>query len=219
MAIDRRLTAGALGLALLVAACGGASSTVAPAASQPVPVSPDPSDAAESEAAESEAAASDDDTGPDASFGAGAAGDLEALLPSEAGGLTFTKTSFDGSQLGAAGFGMDAGDLGPVLEANNKSISDVRMAIATSMGGTTPGETAAVIALQVQGMDAAKLVDVATAAEGAGGAATAATVGGKQVLKIEAGGFSTIIYTKDDVLYQVFLATDDVAEAIVAKLP
>lgn len=216
MAIDRRLAVGALGLALLVAACGGSSTSspsAQPAASQPVAASPVPSEAAQSEAAPSAV-----ETGPVPSFQAGAAGDLEATLPDEAGGLTFTKTSFDGSQLGASGFGMDAGQLDPILKANGKTISDVRMAIATAAGAGA-GTGAAVIALQVQGMDASKLIDIATANQGAGGAATKATIAGKDVLRIDAGGFSTVIYTKDDVLYEVFLASPDVAEAIVTKLP
>jgi hypothetical protein len=221
MTIDRRLIAGALGLTLALAACGG-SSTASPTAS--AAATPAPTQAPGSTPAPTEAPTDNGvdqpteaptDNGIDPSFQAGAAGDLEALLPDEAGGIKFAKTSFDGASLGAAAMGIDTGELGPLLKANGKTINDVRVAIA-SPADTSGGETAMVIALQVKGVPADKLL-------GATGMDTSSltntTVGGKQVLKAAAGGFTVIIYTKDDVLFEVLLASDPVATDIVGKLP
>ena len=215
MTIDRRLIAGAMGLALLVGACGSPSATATAGAS----AAPAQSQAAESVQPASQAPAASEApvaSGPEVSFSTGAAGDLEAMLPDEAGGITFTKTSFDGANLGAAGLGVDAGELGPILSQNGKSISDVRAAIAAP---TTPSATATatVFAIQIRGVDASKLTSLVTGTDAS--SFQQATVGGKQVLKAGTGGFNSVIYVKGDVLFDVILATDAVVEAVVAALP
>ncbi len=210
MGSDRRLLTGMLGLALMAAACGSSSSSAspAPAASQPTAATGAPSS--------STAATAAAPSGPDASFGAGAASDLEAMLPDAAGGITFKKESFDGAGVGAAAMGMDTGALAPILAANGKSISDVRMAIASPV---TPSATtnAIVIALQIRGVDATKFVSLVSST--ASGDLSPATVGGKQVLKTGTAGVGVVVYTKGDVLFEVLLAGDTIEEAIVAALP
>jgi len=219
--IDRRLLAGALSLALAVAACGGSSTstaTPAPTGTQAAASQPPASGAAQTEkpTASNDSMETEKPSGPDASFSEGQAGDLEAMLPDEAGGIKFKKESFDGASIGAAGFGLDTGELAPILKANGKTVADVRMAIASPV---TPSatNTAVVIALQIRGIDATQLIDLASGGEAA--ALTKATIGGKQVQKISASGLTTVIYIKGDVLFEVLLASDAAVDAIVAALP
>ena len=119
MSLQRRVLAGAVGIALLAAACGGGTSSPAasggpgdstPPASQPAgasdAVTPSPTDSP---------AASDASFEP--SYSAGAAPDLEAMIPDSAGGTTYAKVSFDGASLGVAGLGVDSGELDPILKA------------------------------------------------------------------------------------------------------
>jgi hypothetical protein len=214
--IHRRLLAGATCLALLTAACGGAATPSASPAGPPASAPAASEPASEAPSASDTALPSEEPSGPDASAGEGSASDLEALLPDEAGGVTFTKVSFDGASIGAAGFGLDSDTLAPILAENGKTIADVRMAIATPTSATS-ASTTAVLALQVRGLDAGELIGVASGT--AGGSLTPATVGGKQVMKAGVSGFSVILYTKGDILFEVLLASDAVAEAILAALP
>jgi hypothetical protein len=227
MILDRRLLAGALSLSLALAACGGAATTSpavtsAPASSQPTaavtttpatqaPASVVPSDAPTAPATTNEPAS----TGAAPSLMPGGAPELEAMLPSEAGGVKFTKTSFDGASLAGAGAGIDTAELGPILKANGKTIADVSMAIA-SPADTSGSDTSIVMAFRIRGLDAAKFMAAAgvTSSE-----MVPATIGGKSVLKAGAAGFSIIVYTKGDVLFEILLATDTVAAAILGQLP
>lgn len=221
MTIHRSLLAGSLGLALLLAACGGSTATQAPAAS---PTSPavQPTAAAPSEAAGESAEPTEepteqatDDNGTEPSFVPGAAGDLEAMLPSEVNGVKFLKTSFDGSSLGVAGMGVNAGDLDPLLKKYGKTVNDVRVAIA-SPADTASGVTAMVLALQVKGVPANELIK-ATGQDTA--SLTKQNIGGKDVLSAGAGAFNIAIYTKDDVVFEVLLGDAAMTEAIVKALP
>jgi len=138
------------------------------------------------------------------------------MLPSEAGGIKFTKQSFDGASIGTAGIGMDAGELAPILAANGKTIADVRVATAAPTDAST-GQTAIVLAFQIRGVDATKFASLV-----AGSSATSlvpATVGGKQVQKTGTDAMAAVIYTKGDVLFEVLLADAATMDAIVAALP
>ena len=218
MWIDRRLLAGLVGLVLVVGACGSSaasptapSPTSTPGASQPAASA----DAGQSEPAASDKPATEAPSGPEVSFQPGAAGDLEAMLPSSVAGLTFTKQSFDGASIASAvGVPIDTGDLDPILAANGKTLADVRMAIATAMSPTSP---AIVIAFQIRGLDASKMLDLL-----AGGSAsdlTPTTVAGKQVLSLGSDMGGGVLYTKGDVAFEVILANPATLEAIVAALP
>jgi len=221
---DRRLLAGTVGLTLILAACGGSSATTAPAASTATgteaSVTPVATVASESTApsASDVAAAPGDSSGPDVSFTAGGASDLEAVLPDSVGGLALTKTSFDGASIAGAGLGFDAGELDPILKANGKTIADVRMAIATP---TTPSATNAtsIIALQVRGLDASKLAELAGIASAGAGQSTTQTIAGKEVQKFGDGKFGGATYLKDDVIYEILLADDATLAEILSKLP
>ena len=218
MWIDRRLLAGLVGLVLVVGACG--SSAASPTAPSPTSTPGASEPAASADAGQSEPAASDEPateapSGPEVSFQPGAAGDLEAMLPSSVAGLTFTKQSFDGASIASAvGVPIDTGDLDPILAANGKTLADVRMAIATAMSPTSP---AIVVAFQIRGLDASKMLDLL-----AGGSAsdlTPTTVAGKQVLSLGSDMGGGVLYTKGDVAFEVILANPATLEAIVAALP
>jgi hypothetical protein len=225
MTIDRRLLAGAVGLALALSACGGASTASTAPASQPAsaaaateaPATAAPATAAPTAPAATEAPATAAPTagGAQPSFVAGAAGDLEALLPDEINGNKLMKTSFDGASLGASGVGIDTGALGPLLKKYGKSVSDVRMALATTAAeGGAPA--AMVVALQIKGVPAAELMTLT-------GSTTQnlkkTTIAGKDVLATDAGGFSVVVYPKDDLMFEIVLADAATTEAILSKLP
>ncbi|MHB8893318.1 MAG: hypothetical protein ACYC65_14890 [Candidatus Limnocylindrales bacterium] len=220
MTIDRRLIAGALGVSLILAACGGsstASSSAAPTGSPTAATdAPAPTEAAESASAEpTELATEDATSGIEPSFVPGAASDLEAMLPDEAAGVKFQKSSFDGASLGILGSGIDTAELEPILKANGKTINDIRVAIAGPVD-TTATDGGMVIAFQIRGLDASKFM-AAMSVDPA--AMTDATIGGKQVLQTGTAGFLVIVYTKGDVLFEVLLASDAVAESILSQLP
>jgi hypothetical protein len=224
MTIDRRLLAGALGLSFILAACGGSSpggsgATAAPGATgAPATAAAGPTDAPEAtEAAGTEEPASTEEatSGNQPSLVPGAASDLEAMLPSEAGGVKYQKSSFDGASLGMLGGSIDTAELDPILKANGKTINDVRVAIAAPLDSANT-EAGMVIAFQIRGVDAAKFM----AAMGADvGSMTKATIGGKDVYQSGAGGFGVIVYPKNDVLFEILMASDKVGESIVSQLP
>jgi hypothetical protein len=225
MTIDRRLLAGALGLALAVAACGGSSPTGSSATAAPVATgaaataAAQPTDAPEATEATGteEPAVSEEPTasGAEPSLVPGAAADLEAMLPSEAAGVKYQKSSFDGASLGMLGGSIDTTELDPILKASGKTINDVRVAIAAPVDSAST-EAGMVIAFQIRGVDAAKFM----AAMGADTASmTKTTIGGKDVYQSGAGGFGVIVYPKNDVVFEVLMASDKVGESIVSQLP
>jgi len=204
MTTDRRLVGAALGLALLVAACGGSSaSPTASAAAQ----------ASQGTSGNGQASAAPNVSFPDISLAPGAASDLEAMLPSNVGSVTFQKTSVDGSQIAGAGTPIDSSKLDPILSKYGKTIADVRMAIAVGTGGTGPIPDE-VYAIQLKGVPASEwATDMGAATSG-----TSMTVGGKQVTGASAAGMTTGYYTKDDVLFLV-VASDADASTIFTALP
>lgn len=218
MTIDRRLLAGALGLSLALAACGGAS-TASPAATAgsgdatAVPTA----EPAETEAAETESPVETEQATDDYTGGVpGGLTELAALLPAAAGDVTFQRAGFDGGQLGlfGAAAGLSEDELGPVLEKFGKTLADVNFAIAAP--DSASGSTAMIYAVQIEGVDAAE-------AMGAMGmdpsAMNKTTVGGKEVYAQGGGGFGIWAYPKDDVLFAILLASDEVAEAVLQQLP
>jgi hypothetical protein len=200
MMIDRRLLAGALGLSVVLAACGGASTaTNAPAA-----------DGDPTAAPVTEEPAATDDSGPDA----GQVNDLAALLPEKAGDLTFERAGYDGDQLGVFGAaaGLNSEELDPILKANNKTVSDINFAIATATSGTG----GMIYAIQIEGLDATEFaagmgMDTSSMPE--------TTLGGKTVYGQAAGGFGAFAYPKDDVLYLVLLMDEQTAASVFEQLP
>jgi len=224
MTSDRRLLAGALGLSLVLAACGGsattspdagaaaatptgASATEMPATAAPATAAP--ATAAPATAAPATAAPATDDIG-----GGGAVNDLAATLPAEAAGVTFERAGYDGDQLGiyGAAAGINAGDLDPILKANGKTLNDVNFAVATSTGGAG----GMIYAIQIEGVDATTFADGMSMDTST---MPSSTLGGKKVYGEAAGGFGAWVYPRDDTLFIVVLANEEVAGAIFEQLP
>lgn len=227
MTSPRRLLAGAAGLALVVAACANSTPATAsaPAASAPsvAPASAAPSQApaasgsAAASAAPSTASAAPSTSGapaasmPEISLTPGGAASLEATLPSSAGGVTFTKTSFDGASIPGAGMPFDSSKLDPTLKKFGKSIADVKIAIATSSSGTPM-----VYALQLAGVPATTfMADAGIDTTGF----TQTTISGKSAWSQTSSGMTEVIYPKNDVVYMIVLANPAQTQAIMAALP
>ena len=223
MTIDRRLLTGALGLSLVLAACGGSSSasptatgtpaaaTAAPAATEDATEEPAATEAATEEPTETEEATDDSAGG-----GVGPITGLAALLPAQAGDVTFQRAGFDGDQLGLYGAmaGLREEQIGPILEKHGKTVNDVNFAIGAP--DSASGATAMLFAIQIEGVEAEE-------AMGAMGMEAAqmekTTVGGKEVYAQGGGGFGIWAYPKGDVLFVVLLASDEVAASALEQLP
>ena len=213
MTIDRRLIAGALGLTLVLAACGGTSTaTTAPAGTDAATDAPTAEPAVTPAATEAPAATEEatDDGGS-----TGALNDLASKLPESAGGVTFERAGYNGDQLGIFGAtaGFNSDELDPILKANDKTFNDVNFAIASP---TSTGATAMIFALQVEGVPADEFADSMNADTSS---MPEITLGGKTVYGEAAGGFGIFAYPKDDVLYMVLLADEEVAASIFEQLP
>ena len=208
MITDRRLLPGAVGVSLILAACGGSSTaTPAPAAATAAPATAAPATTAPVTAEPTE-------TPTESSLPGGQLNGLAALLPEKAAGVTFERVGYDGDQLGlfGAAAGLDSEELDPILKANGKTISDVNFAIATSADGSA----GMVYAIQIEGVEATTFAD-------AMGMDTTSmpksTLGGKEVYGEAAGGFGVYAYPKNDTLFIVLLANEEVATSIFEQLP
>jgi hypothetical protein len=137
------------------------------------------------------------------------------MLPSSAGGLTFTKSSFDGAQVGEAGLPLDTTTLDPVLKANGKTAADVTYAVARA---PAPSGTLAttVMAMRIAGVDAAVTAGLSTSADSG---MTDAVLGGKAVKQGGMAGFWAVIYLKGDVMFEAMGAHIATLGAVVAALP
>ena len=152
---------------------------------------------------------------PTSNAAPGAAPALEAMLPSTAGGLTFTKASFDGAKVGVAGLPLDATTLDPVLKANGKTAADVSYAVATAPAPSGKLATT-VMAMRIAGVDAAITAGLSNGSlEGM----TDETLGGKHVKQGGSAGFWAVIYLKGDVMFEAMGADIATLDAVVAALP
>ena len=153
----------------------------------------------------------------------GSAPDLEAMLPTEANGVTFAKTSVVGgipsTRLGRGGWGrvpLPADMLEEFLRAYGRTLADLNIAISIPTDASKADTFC--IALRVKGADATELA--ATLATISGLEATAATVGGKEVqVAREIGGMGFDLYVRGDVLFYVFTDGTSLIDGIVAALP
>ncbi len=219
MHLDRRALAVAIALGLLAAACGGgaaATPTPTPAAqASQAAASEDTSQAASGAPASQEPAATDNGSAPNVSLPPGTATELEAMLPSNVGGVAFAKTSFGGGLLPAT-IPVDSGELGTFLQANGKTLADVSIAMATPTDTSKAGTF--VMAFQVKGVDGTKLAQVLAGSGDSG--LQQATVGGKPVQQAGAGGFGFTLYVKGDVVFYILALGDaSLTDGIVAALP
>jgi len=221
MTIDRRLLAGALGLSLVVAACGGSStpSSAAGAATAAPAATAAATPATATEAPEETAEATEEATAaPTQDAGTGSSGEMNSLaekLPEKAGDITFERVGFDGDKLGiyGAAAGLNSAELDPILKANGKTINDVNFAIATS---TSQDKAGMIYAIQIEGVPAT------TFAEGMNqdlGTMPKTSIGGKDVYGEAAGGFGFFAYPKDDMLFLILLVDEKTAADILGQLP
>ena len=170
------------------------------------------------------------------------AADLEARLPTVAGGAAMTKESvvgagFQGIRLNHAGLrcrwyetrGLrcrDQQQLNDVLARLSRSLDDVSIAVAYDRTRTTVIE---VQALRINGSTGEEILAAVLAVE-AGGASTS---GGSTVTVVEIGGRSVTLlrpgrpypsgdryrFASGDVLYEIRKADEATVSAIIAKLP
>ncbi len=212
MTSNRHLIAGALGLSLVLAACGGSAATPTSGSGGDATAAPT-SEPAATTAPTQEPEATEEPT--DDGSNSGPLNDLASKLPEKVGDITFERTGFDGDQLGiyGAAAGLSGADLEPILKANGKTLSDVNFAIAASQGSDVG---ALLYAIQIEGVDAE---DILTAMSIDTSDMTEDTVGGKEVYTAGGGGFGEWVYPKDDTVYLILLASDDIAEGILEQLP
>jgi hypothetical protein len=211
MMIDRRLLAGALGLSVVLAACGGATTATAPsgdgdATAAPVTEAPDVTEAPVATAAPVATV----DPGP----GLGQVNGLAALLPEKVGDVLFERAGYDGDQLGVFGAaaGLNSEELDPILKANGKTFNDINFAIATAAGGSG----GMIYAIQIEGLDASEFA----ASMGMDPSSMpATTLGGKSVYGQASGGFGAFAYPKDDTLFMVLLMNEQKASSVFEQLP
>lgn len=222
MTLDRRLLAGALGLSLIVAACGGSSTpssaagTAPPsaAATEAAPTEAAPTEVAtETEVAPTEAA-TETETATDNGGTGGQINGLAAMIPAEAGGIKLERAGYDGNQLGmfGAAAGLNSEELDPILKANGKTLKDVNFAIATSTSDTG----GMIYAVQIVGVPATKF---AAAVNQDLGSMPSKTLGGKTVYGEASTAFGFFAYPKDDILFMILLFDEKTAGAILEKLP
>ena len=211
MTIDRRLIAGALGLAIGLAACGAVPAS--PAASSVATTAPTttPATAAPASEAPTASAAEPSDEGINLP---GGMNDLAGLLPEEAGGVAYQRAGYNGDQLGVYGAaaGLSDQELAPLLNQFGKSINDVNFAIAQPTGGST----ATIMALQIEGVDATQWMEAVNIDPAD---YEAKTIGGKTVLAQGAGGFNVYAYPRGDTVFLLILGDDALAEAVFSQLP
>ena len=211
MPLDRRTFVASIALVLVAAACGGgATATTTPgsvAQASQIPASQGP--------ASQEPAPTDTGSGPDISLLPGSASELEAMLPSNVNGVTFTKTSFGGGSLPATiPVGSDV--MGKFLQDNGKTLADVSIAMATPTDPAKAGTF--VMAFQVKGADGTKLAEALAGTSS--GDLKQVTVSGKQVQQAGAIGMGLTLYVKGDVVFYIIAIGDaSLTQAIVAALP
>lgn len=145
--------------------------------------------------------------------------DLEATLPTEAGGISMQAFSMSGPDF-------VEGDENPqftaFIESLDADISDVSVAFA--FGANSDGtQTASVLAFQVEGASADELIEAFKASAEQGLVWSPATIGGKSVEASDPDppDFPTpvALYAADDVLYFVSSTDPNAFEEILVFLP
>jgi hypothetical protein len=218
MTIDRRLVAGSLGVALLLAACGGGNTaTKAPTSAAPTQAgqptvgteSAEPTEEATEEATDNGGGASTEDPAT--------LNDLAKTLPREVNGIVYDRAGYNGEQLGVFGAaaGINNETLDPILKANGKTINDVNFAISAPADSNASGG-GMVYAFQIEGLDAMKWMSTMSIDPAS---APKTKVGGKDVYGQGAGGFGIWAYPKGDTLYVVMLTDEKTADAMFKALP
>lgn len=191
----------------VLVACGPATSS---SAGEP---SSEASAAAPSQAQESAG-------GPEPSFSAGLAADLEALIPDSVAGLPITKSSMLGNEFLVA----PNSDPGTIKFVQDLGVSPSDISIAIGYGiSTDASSTVIIFILRAAGADTNQLT--AAFKEAQNGTATSpiqwsnSSLGGKQVEVGDLGGQSTYLYAHGDVLAWITASTEAIAEEVISGLP
>jgi hypothetical protein len=195
-------------IAVLLAACGGTTATTAPTGAAPTVAPP------------TQAAAS---VAPGFSFGPGFSidlpsddKDLEAILPSDLGGVALQKFSMTGESFMAGGTGAE--DMAATLQLLGKTPADLSVAFA---GNTT----VILIAFKVKDVGATQIYDAVVAAQDSQDVAniTDVTIAGKSAKKVVDSTSTTVyLYLTGDAVITVTgvgALPDATLNEIFTKLP
>ena len=192
---------------LVLVACGPAASS---SAGEP---SSEASAAAASQAQESAG-------GPEPSFSAGLAADLEALIPDSVAGLPITKSSMRGNEFLVA----PNSDPATIKFVQDLGVSPEDISIAIGYGISTDASSSVIIfILRAAGADTNTLTSAFKEAQNGSAESpiqwSASTLGGKQVEVGDLGGQPTYLYAHGDVLAWVTATTEAIAEEVISALP
>lgn len=191
----------------VLVACGPAASS---SAGEP---SSEASAAAPSQAQESAG-------GPEPSFSAGLAADLEALIPDTVAGVTITKTSMLGNEFLVA----PNSDPATIKFVQDLGVSPEDISIAVGYGiSTDASSTVIIFILRAAGADTNQLISAFKEAQDTSAGSpiqwSASSLGGKQVEVGDLSGTPTYLYAHGDVLAWVTASTEAIAAEVISGLP
>jgi hypothetical protein len=201
-----RAVAGAALIAILIAACSGASSPAEDTPTQEPTATPAPS-----------VGASEDGSG--ASFAPGA-GDLDSILPDEVGGITLEYQFAEGEGvLGSEGITPEVQDFLNRVGADTEDVSSaIGIGIDQASGGII-----SIFAIRVAGADEGSLRDEfrQVMEEDADSVFSEATLGGKEVMSFGTEGEEPdgYMYVHDDVVFMVGGSSPELTEEALSLLP
>ena len=205
-------------LAIVLVACDGdAAGSPSGAAAQASDEATEPSEEASEAAEESQ----DDGGGTEPSMQAGA-GDLDAVLPDEVGGITIEYESASGEEvLGEDGM---TAEMRSLLEAVGADESDLSSAIGVGVDADA-GSFISIVALRVSGADETRLRDEfrrTIQEENEEMEITEDNVAGKDVLTLtdpDSGQSGGYLYVQGDILFLVGATPESLAEEALEQLP
>jgi hypothetical protein len=221
---NRRLLAGAIGIVVLLAACGGSGSTgsgssaSAPAATEGPAATQDGGEATEAPEPTDEPVEATEEPEAETTTDPSAVNDLASMLPEEVNGVKYERVGFDGDQLGVmgAGAGLNSEEFGKILASKGKSLNDVNFAIATPAGSSSSGMGGMIYAIEVEGLPASEWIEGMGSGLDTG---KTSTIGGKQVYGEATGSFGAFVYPKDDTVFMMIFVDEKTAAAILEQLP
>lgn len=188
-------------LAIILAACPSGQGASPAATPSPTPVP-----------------AVDDGEGAGASFAAGA-GDLDAVLPDEVGGISIEYESASGKEaFGSEGMTPEAIEF---FERVGATPSDITMAFGFGVD-QEGGDFISIWAFRVGGANEDQLLDAfRDTIEEEGQTVTESNVAGKDVLVFEEDeiGSTSYLYGRGDVVFMVGATSQELAEEALSQLP
>jgi hypothetical protein len=218
---NRRLLAGALGLTILLAACGGSAKPAASAAATDVPAATQGGGLASEAPAVTEAPEATEEatggTGEQVTEDPSTVTGLAATMPEKVNGVTYQRMGFDGDQLGMVGAaaGLSDEQVGKILKDNGKTLNDFNLAIATPTDSSA-SQTGMIYAVQIEGVPAEKW---ATELGSGFDLTQSQTIAGKKVYGDLSTAFGVVVYPVGDTMYMLLLVDQKTAEDILSQLP